>query len=421
MTNELADRQQNALHLLRQTLDEEVSPLRTDLDGLRTAGTETKQAVERLTQEVLALQQKNKELQLALNRPNVGGYDDDTEKKKRAREGRAAYTKALLTGGVGRLSPEERKYIKLDYEVGIASGESLGHGQSDEYKTMYASLAQTGGFLMTPEVAAELIESIVLMSDMRSLVNVRTTSKPWVSIRKRTQTSSATRIAEQATRTETQNPAFGLVQVFPYESYALSIISRQDLDDSDLNLPAYINSDFGQQFAVLVGREILTGGGAGKGECNGILNNTSITGAATTSATSLVLAYPDFPKLVYSMKTGYRKGASFIMATETFGNLLGITDTQQRPLIPAWQGMPPTILGYPVSEMPDMPQIGANNYAVAFGNWKLGYEFVERNQMSVQTLVELYANQSAVGYMAYYRFGGDVKLPEAIKLLKVKP
>jgi HK97 family phage major capsid protein len=125
------------------------------------------------------------------------------------------------------------------------------------------------------------------------------------------------------------------------------------------------------------------------------------------------------------MKSGYRKGATWLMTTETLGELQALTDSQGRPLwAPIGVNIGETLLGYPYKEMPDMPQDGNNGgsngtFTVAFGNFKVAYQLVIRKQVSIQVLQERYADQNAVGYMGYYRFGGMVKLGEAIKLLKV--
>jgi predicted phage gp36 major capsid-like protein len=40
--------------------------------------------------------------------------------------------------------------------------------------------------------------------------------------------------------------------------------------------------------------------------------------------------------------------------------------------------------------------------------------------MTIIPLMERYADQNAVGYLGYYRFGGQTKLAEAINVLKVR-
>ncbi len=417
----------NVAHLFQQVLEEEVGPVRTSTADLEKASGETKQYIERLEADVRKQEAEIKALKIAMNRPGgLIGFDDE-KVKKQARK--AAMNKACKKGW-GTLTPDERKLVVRDDEAGIESGTKIGHGQDAEYKALYGADLTGGGFLTVPEYVDELIEAVVQISDMHSMVNVRTTSNPYIKIPKRTQTASASRVVEQATRSETQNPKFGMVQVFPYESYALSLISRTDLDDSELDLGSFIMAEFAEQFAKLEGNEIINGTGAGDNECLGFLNDPNITGVAysgsgngvgyTTSASSGAIAYKDLVTQVHSLKPAYRKGASWVWTTETLGYIRGLTDTTGRPLLGPMAGdLPNQILGYPYFEMVDMPQIAASAFAVAFGNWKRAYTLVIRKQVSIQVLQERYADQNAVGYMGYYRFGGNTTLSEAIRAMKV--
>src|SRR5205807_9412389 len=341
---ELKSKNANVATLFRQALDVEVGPVRTDTNYLKDLTGETKQVIERLENEHKSLEtlikeheEKNKEqettiktMQAMANRPsNVKDEDAETEKKA----SKLAFRKALMRGW-GSLSSEERKYVKHDQEAGIETGQNVGHGMGVEHKVLFEADATTGGFLTTPEYVNELIASIILVSDMHSLVDVRTTTKPYIMIPKRTQTTSASRIAEQATRNETQNPKSGMVQTFPYESFALCPISRMDLDDSELDLGSFIMKDFGVQFAKLEGNEIINGLGSGAGQCQGFLTDAGIIGGSNplTSSTSLSFSTTDFTTLMHRLKTAYRKGPSGIFKTETLAAIRGLTDSTGRLL-----------------------------------------------------------------------------------------
>jgi HK97 family phage major capsid protein len=430
---DLKDKNANVATLFRQALDEEVGPVRTDTSYLKTLSGETKQILDRLENEhksfetqIKDLLAKNQEqealikaMQAMANRPNAVKGDEDAEAEKKA--SKQAFRKALMHGW-GSLKGDERKYVKHDQEAGMETGANVGHGMGTEHKALFEADATTGGFLTTPEYVAELIMAIVLVSDMHSLVDVRTTTKPYVMVPKRTQTASASRIAEQTTRTETQNPKFGMVQTFPYESFALCLISRMDLDDSELDLGSFIMQEFGTQFAKLEGAEVINGLGSGAGQCQGFLTEPGIIGSGNyiTSSTSLSYAVVDFTSLMHRLKSGYRKGATWVFTTATLGAIRGLTDSTGRPLWTPFgtNDLPGQMWGYPYAEMPDMPEIAANSFSVAFGNFKTAYQLVVRKQVSIQVLMERYADQNAVGYMGYYRFGGGVKLAEAIKVMK---
>lgn len=426
---ELATKQANVAHLFTQVLTEEVDPIRTDLNALKEKMSgETQQYLERMQQELTETKAELKALKTILNRPGlVGGYDSPELKKKTQWE---AYTRALRDGW-GSLNTEQKKLIPLDNgQAGMQ--DKVGHGMTDtQVKAMYGSDATGGGFLMAPEIASDLIMAVVQISDFHSLVNVRMTAAPWVIIRKRTQTTSAARIPEQATRTETQNMKFGRVQVFPYTAYALSLVSNEDLDDSELDLAATIQQDFAEEFAKLEGYEIPNGLGAGASQCAGFLQDSDIISTqypGSGGTTGYVLSqavggftYEDLVNTRQAMKPAYRKGSTWVMTTDTVGDLQKLTDSIGRPLLFDANGAPTNqLLGYPYMEMVDMPSVASGNFPICFANWKKFYTVVIRKQVAVRVIQERYIDQNAVGYLGYYRFGGVVTLSEAGHALKIQ-
>jgi HK97 family phage major capsid protein len=46
-------------------------------------------------------------------------------------------------------------------------------------------------------------------------------------------------------------------------------------------------------------------------------------------------------------------------------------------------GQPASLLGYPLIEAEDMPDIAANSLSIAFGNFKAGYVIAERNATTI--------------------------------------
>lgn len=74
------------------------------------------------------------------------------------------------------------------------------------------------------------------------------------------------------------------------------------------------------------------------------------------------------------------------------------------------------LLGYPVTEAEDMPDIAANSLSVAFGNFHKGYTIVDR--MGIRVLRDPYTNKPFVHFYTTKRVGGGVVNSQAIKLLK---
>ena len=79
-------------------------------------------------------------------------------------------------------------------------------------------------------------------------------------------------------------------------------------------------------------------------------------------------------------------------------------------------GQPATLLGYPVIESEDMPDIAANALSIAFGNFKAGYLIAERQETAI--LRDPYSNKPFVNFYATKRVGGCVANSEAIKIMK---
>ena len=67
-------------------------------------------------------------------------------------------------------------------------------------------------------------------------------------------------------------------------------------------------------------------------------------------------------------------------------------------------GQAPTLLGYPVAEAEDMPDIASNSFSIAFGDFKRGYLIVDR--IGVKVLRDPYSAKPYVLFYTTKRVGG---------------
>jgi HK97 family phage major capsid protein len=74
------------------------------------------------------------------------------------------------------------------------------------------------------------------------------------------------------------------------------------------------------------------------------------------------------------------------------------------------------VLGYPVTEIEDMPNIAADAYAIAFGDFQAGYLIVDR--VGVRVLRDPYSAKPYVLFYVTKRVGGVVQNSDALRLLK---
>ena len=84
--------------------------------------------------------------------------------------------------------------------------------------------------------------------------------------------------------------------------------------------------------------------------------------------------------LLYSLNSAYRNGATWVMNSTTAAAVRKLKDGSGRYV---WAdslalGQPSVLLGYPVEIWEQMPDIGLNNFPVAFGNFSRGYLLMER-------------------------------------------
>jgi HK97 family phage major capsid protein len=84
-----------------------------------------------------------------------------------------------------------------------------------------------------------------------------------------------------------------------------------------------------------------------------------------------------------------------------------------------WQpgngGEPATVMGYPVTEVEDMPDIGTGNAAIAFGDFRRGYLIADRQ--GARVLRDPYSAKPYVLFYTTKRVGGGVQNFDAIKAM----
>ncbi|MEM9740403.1 MAG: phage major capsid protein, partial [Pseudomonadota bacterium] len=120
--------------------------------------------------------------------------------------------------------------------------------------------------------------------------------------------------------------------------------------------------------------------------------------------------------LIYAPKSQFRANGRFVMNRRTVSIIRKMKDVDGRYLWqPATGTEPATILGYPVTEIEDMPDVAAGNSAIAFGDFRRGYLIVDRQGSRV-----LRDPFSAKPYVLFYtskRVGGGVQNFDAIKVM----
>ena len=237
-------------------------------------------------------------------------------------------------------------------------------------------------------------------------------------------------VSETAGRPGTGTPTFAEIAPPSGELYANPAASQAMLDDAAFDVQTWLADEIAAEFARAEGAAFVKGTGTSQPEGFLLAGASAADDTARTfgllqfiasgNATGLGTA-PELKliDLVHALKAGHRQGACWVMNAKTLAVVRKLKATDGAFL---WQpgimdGQPNRLLGYPVVEAEDMPDIAANEYPIAFGNFRAGYLIAERSATSI--LRDPFTNKPFVHFYATKRIGGQVLDSDAIKLLKI--
>jgi HK97 family phage major capsid protein len=298
----------------------------------------------------------------------------------------------------------------------------LRHGDrapADEIKTLTVSSDPQGGYLAPVEMSTEMIRDITQYSPIRGLASVRNTTQPGVSYPKRTGITNALWKGEQQAQGSSE-PAFGQVEIPTREVNTYVDISNQLLQDSGGAAEAEVRLALAEDFGQKEGAAFVSGDGPLEPE--GILTASGVGYTATGNATTLGSAPADkLIDLFYSLKAAYRNRGTWLMNGTTLAAIRKLKDSTTN--IYLWQpslaaGQPETILGRPVIEDPEMPDVGSAAEPIVFGDIASAYRIVDRVSLSILVNPYLLATNGITRIHATRRVGGAVVQPAAIKKLR---
>jgi HK97 family phage major capsid protein len=79
-------------------------------------------------------------------------------------------------------------------------------------------------------------------------------------------------------------------------------------------------------------------------------------------------------------------------------------------------GQPSTLQGYPVVEIPGMPNMTTGLVSILFGDMEATYLVIDR--VGIRVLRDPFTNKPYVGFYTTKRVGGGVKNPEYMRFIK---
>lgn len=336
-------------------------------------------------------------------------------------------------GGAGgnSLSPDQiahragfEAYFRKGVENGLRDIEIKAAARSDSDPdggyTVDVTTEQTIDRVLATVSAIRSISRVISISTQtyRKLVNLGGATGGWVS--------------ETEARPETNTPTLSALEFPAMELYANPAATQTMLDDSRIDIAAWLADEVSIVFGEKEGLAFYSGSGVGQprgiASYDMVANASYAWGKVGFVTSGVANALHDATHnggdalidLVYSIRQGYRQNARFLMNRATQGvvrKFKTIGDTEMYLWQPSLQvGQPATILGYPVTDDDNVADIGSNAFPVWFGDFMRAYLIIDR--MGIRVLRDPYTNKPYVMFYTTKRVGGGIQNFEALKALK---
>ncbi|MGB3472158.1 MAG: phage major capsid protein [Erythrobacter sp.] len=307
----------------------------------------------------------------------------------------------------------------------------LRRGRETQVKSLNTATPGDGGYAVPKIIDAAIARELVEISPIRSLAQVIQTGSSGYRKLVATGGTASGWVSEVAPRDETNAPNFAEIAPPSGDLFANPAASQTMLDDGAFDIESWLASEIAIEFARAEGAAFVSGSGTNQPE--GFLtaaNSTAEDGVRAFGSVQYIgsgdaAGFDSAPDaklidLIHSLKSGHRQGASFVMNSATLATVRKLKTSDGAFL---WQpglveGQPDRLLGYPVVEAEDMPDVESGEFPIAFGNFRHGYLIAEHS--ATRVLRDPFTNKPFVHFYATKRVGGQVLDSNAIKLLKIE-
>lgn len=310
----------------------------------------------------------------------------------------------------------------------------LSEFENRERKAMSVASAADGGFAVPEQILREIERLELKMSPVRQLVKVIQVGTGDVKHLVNTRGATSGWVGEAGPRTETDTPQLRERAPTMGEIYAYPQVSEWALDDVFFDLGGWLAEEVAESFAINEGDAVIRGDGTNKP--TGMLKETPAATADFASPARDPAAYQYIESsagspavaaitgdalidLLYSVDARYRVNGAWIMNSATAATVRKLKDENGQYL---WAqgliaGQPDRLLGHPVSIWEQLDDVGANNFPIAFGDWRRAYLLADRTQLRI-TVDSNITTPGKIKYFVRRREGGCVLNNHAAKWLR---
>jgi HK97 family phage major capsid protein len=246
--------------------------------------------------------------------------------------------------------------------------------------------------------------------------------------------ASASWVGEAGSRSETNTPQLGQWRIVAHELYAKPKATQKLLDDSAVDIEAWLMGKVADQFGRSENAAFVTGNGIAKPR--GFASYTTAATAdasrtwgefehvATGSNGSFGTDPAGLQKLIqvqHKLNPAYSANAKWFMNRTTVAGVRQLTDASSAGkfvFVPDFSGTTAgSVLGRDIVLFEDMVSYTTTGaLGIAYGDMRETYQIVDR--IGIRTLRDPYSSKPYVEFYSTKRVGGDVVNFNAMKFLK---
>ena len=201
------------------------------------------------------------------------------------------------------------------------------------------------------------------------------------------------------------------VELSGYLAGALTLVSRSLINNSQVDIVAFVVDRMAYDIARFIEDTLLNGGGS-------VAGLTGVTLTKTTASETSITAN-ELIETQGMVKDVFQENAIWIMSPATRTAIRELKDNYGRYLLQDDISLPfgKSLLGKPIYVSDNMPDMEAGKVAIYYGDMRgLATKFSE--DINIQVLREKYATQHAIGVVGWLEF--DSKVEDVQKIAKVK-
>lgn len=207
---------------------------------------------------------------------------------------------------------------------------------------------------------------------------------------------------------------FTSIELGGFLAGALTKISKSLINNTEFDIVTYVVNAMAYAIKRFIEKELLVGTTSPAAK---VLGLSTVTKTITSAASNAITA-DEVVKLHDAIIDDYQSDAMWIMSSQTRTALRLLKDDMGHYLLQDDISSPfgSTLLGKPVYVSDNMPEIGAGNTAIYYGDFKgLATKFSE--DINIEVLREKYADEHAVGVVGWFEF--DSKVEDQQKVAKL--